>query len=108
MKQWYKLSYCAFLKQPIDSKEDIIRLIAFAYSWMPTIPEIKSDKVEWPRIIRMLKKLRSGDKCQLRELMAELTPVINNSIVGTSKVLHFVAPKHVPIIDSNVVRAWNK
>lgn len=108
MKQWYKLSYGAFLNQPIDSKEEIIRLIAFAYSWMPTIPEIKADAVKWPRIIKMLKKLRSGDRDQIRELMAELTPVINNSVVGTSKVLHFVAPKHVPIIDSNVVRAWNE
>jgi hypothetical protein len=108
MKQWYKLSYAAFVNQPIDSKEDIIRLIAFAYSWMPTIPEIKADKVNRPEVIKMLEELRGGDVKRLKELMTELVPAINNSIVGTSKVLHFVAPKDVPIIDANVVKAWNQ
>jgi hypothetical protein len=36
-----------------------------------------------------------------------MSEVINHSIVGVSKVLHFFSPDFVPIIDSRVVSAWN-
>jgi hypothetical protein len=37
-----------------------------------------------------------------------LSRIINNSVVGTSKVLHFFCPHTIPIKDSRVVIAWNR
>lgn len=112
---WYATSEKVFIKQPLETKEDFIKLIAFAYSWMPTIPKkvklnIQSkDWREYKQLIDKLKRSRKVDKqvVILDELFEKIVPVINNSIVGTSKVLHFIAPKKVPIIDSNVITAWN-
>lgn len=104
---WYELSYRAFLNQPVETKEDVIRLIACAYSWMPTIPDVKPD-VDWNRLIDLIGELKTGNTANRRELLSILVPMVNNSIVGSSKVLHFIAPELVPIIDSRVVKAWNK
>gem|GEM_PF-6683015 len=42
-----------------------------------------------------------------KSFLVKLVPNINNSIVGTSKVLHFIAPDYVPILDSKVLINWN-
>lgn len=105
---WYELSYKAFLNQPIQTKDDLIRILAYAYSWMPTIPDINSNTVDWDRLIKLANELRHGDINNRKELVTALIPIVNNSIVGSSKVLHFIAPDTIPIIDSRVTIAWNK
>jgi len=106
---WYGLSYKLFTKQPLETMDDFWRLVAAAYSWMPTIPEIYKEAVK-PGLIGRLKKLKATkniDDKTLQALFIELIPVINNSLIGTSKVLHFINPNLVPIIDSNVIHGWN-
>lgn len=105
---WYELSYSAFLNQPTKTKEDLIRIIAFAYSWMPTIPDINSENTKWDRLIELINELKQGSIVNRKELLSLLTPLVNNSIVGSSKVLHFIAPNLAPIIDGRVTKAWNK
>jgi hypothetical protein len=51
---WYKLSYPTFLNQSTNSKEDMIRLIAYAYSWMPTIPDINPENTNWDHLIGLV------------------------------------------------------
>lgn len=105
---WFIASAQTFLNQPLENKEDVIRLIAFVYSWMPTIPSLHEENVNYKLILKNLKRLRANEEFELDETLKNLIPLTNNSIVGASKVLFFVNPKVVPIIDSRVVSCWNR
>ncbi len=106
--KWYDLTYELFKNSSLDSLDDFWRIVAFTYSWMPTIPEIYEDEIkDGENLLVKLKGLKNGDSSHLKSLLEELVPVINNSLVGTSKVLHFIAPEQVPIIDRNVLKGWN-
>ncbi|HEU4470712.1 MAG TPA: hypothetical protein VFR58_06505 [Flavisolibacter sp.] len=104
---WYQLTYDLFRSSPLESFGDFLRIIACTYSWMPTIPTIKVHYIaDKDKLLRRLRSLRKGDDSLLPDLLQQLIPVINNSLVGVSKVLHFVASDHVPIIDRNVLKGW--
>jgi len=106
--QWYSHSYKVFVSQPMDTLDDFWKMVSFAYSWMPTIPNIYMEKLEdSERLIIELNKLKQGNG-NIKWLIETLTPVINNSVVGVSKVLHFAAPLEIPIYDSRVIKAWSK
>ncbi|UMB59992.1 hypothetical protein MHL31_13020 [Lutibacter sp. A80] len=105
---WYQYSYNIYVNQQLTSIEDFWKFVAFAYSWMPTIPTIHFSKLEVSNdiLLNELIKLKSG-KANIEWLFQILTPVINNSVVGVSKTLHFIAPNVIPIYDSRVISAWN-
>lgn len=104
---WYQLTYDLFTNAPLENINDFWKIVAYAYSWMPTIPSINSNLVIEPDIlIRKLNELKTGNLSELPTLLKLLIPVINNSLTGTSKVLHFIAPDFIPIIDSNVLRGY--
>ncbi|WP_336769805.1 hypothetical protein [Bacillus bombysepticus] len=102
---WFDTSEPIFKGHIVHTKEDFIKMIAFAYSWMPTIPR-RSGDIDWDVVYPMLLRLQQGDLSVRYELLSILVPYINNSEVGTSKVLYFIAPDHVPIIDSRVLNTW--
>ena len=102
---WYQKSEPIFRSQEISSEVDFIKLVAFAYSWMPTIPEWHYE-LNWRKCEKSLGKLKEGEEGALKEVLELIVPSINNSIVGASKVLHFAYPDAAPIIDSNVVSGW--
>jgi len=106
---WYEKTYSFFINHPLDSIADFWKIVAFAYAWMPTIPKLHLEKLEIGEeaLLLKLQALKNGDIDQLESLFNILVPVINNSVVGTSKVLHFIAPSIVPIYDSRVVLTWN-
>lgn len=106
---WFKTSYPIFSNDRFpQTKEEFYKVIAFAYSWMPTIPNVKViDSKQWREIKRLLPTIAKNPGA-LEKLLSILIPIINNSLVGTSKVLHFISPKHVPIIDSRVLATWNR
>jgi hypothetical protein len=100
------------------SRDDLLYAIHVAYSWMPTtlkllnISEIGQLDHLIPHItslrkIRTFDHLLSQEKNASSHLLA-ISQTINNSIVGTSKVLHFFSPLSIPIIDSRVILAWNR
>ncbi|HTK19204.1 MAG TPA: hypothetical protein VL442_06825 [Mucilaginibacter sp.] len=114
--EWFKLSYKAFINHPVKDSSDLIRLIAFAYSWMPTMAKFKSKLPEdIDSLIKTfnsfseLKDLSELDRKEkeLQNIVYRLVSLINNSVVGTSKVLHFYNPAIFPIIDSRVITGWN-
>jgi hypothetical protein len=107
---WFKLSYTIFCESPAPrSKNDFLQLIAYTYSWMPTIPSVPDiTDTEWQAIENYFTRLHKINDNDLANFLRLVVPVVNNSIVGTSKVLHFVAPNNLPIIDSRVVKVWNK
>lgn len=105
---WYALTHNIFKNPPLNCINDLWKIVAFAYSWMPRIPFIYTEKIINPdELLIQLQALKSGDSSNLKSLLEQLVPVINNSLTGTSKVLHFIAPDYIPIIDSNVLWGWD-
>lgn len=104
----YYISYLEFLEHfkriTEFKKHDVIVGIHLIYGWMPTICHLKSeDFAEAATILNKVKK----DESLLKEEVDKLKSVFNNSIVGTSKLLHFISPENYPIWDSNVCRYLN-
>jgi hypothetical protein len=63
---------------------------------MPTISKLLGD-IDWYIVQPMLIKLQHGDLTDRHDLLSIIVQYINNSVVGTFKVLHFIALDHVPI-----------
>ena len=107
-ESWFNVSAKVFQSHGIENEEDLIKLIAFAYSWMPTIPSYHVKEIDIGFLIANLKKLRKNEEFDIEQTLRNLIPLTNKSIVGASKVLFFVNNQIIPIIDSRVVACWNK
>lgn len=73
----------------------------FVYGWMPTI--IRLDLKEKKEALRLLNDVRGGHQLSEIELNS-LKKVVNNSLVGVSKLLHFINPKDYAIWDSKIFK----
>lgn len=81
---------------------DMVIGIGFTYSWMPTI--LKKLKLEnKDKAVAILNRVKDGNLIDGNDLNLLMT-VCNNSLVGTSKLLHFINPKKYAIWDSRVYR----
>lgn len=108
-KENYLLSYPHFLNYFLNKEtinlENLIIGISFTYSWMPTI--LKSIKLEnSEKILSILNEVKNGQRIN-EEQLGTLKSTFNNSLVGTSKLLHFINPKQYAIWDSRVFRFLN-
>lgn len=81
------------------TKHEFIIGVNFSYGWMPTIFEFKSENFE--EVVIILNRVKGGLIPTVDELNI-LKTMINNSLVGTSKLLHFINPSLIPIWDSRV------
>jgi len=77
----------------------------FVYGWMPTIITLRI--VDENKTLKLLNKVRSNQILSIEELEF-LKICINNSMVGLSKLLHFINPIQYPIWDSRVFRYLTK
>jgi hypothetical protein len=76
--------------------------INFVYGWMPTIFEFKKDDDKtFNDALQLLNKVKNEIILNVEELEL-LKSLFNNSLVGTSKLLHFICPELYPIWDSRV------
>ena len=90
------------LRSRVNIDQDTVILGAsLAYSWMPRILTLNLEGVE--RSARILEAVKRGGEPSVEDL-ERLKQTINNSLVGTSKLLHFIAPDRFPIWDSRVCR----
>lgn len=99
------LSYPEFLKYFNDLKtitrHNLIIGINFTYGWMPTIFDFRSDNFE--KAIEILNEAKKGNNLDVDNLVL-LKGLLNNSLVGTTKLLHFINPNNFAIWDSRVYR----
>ena len=105
----YLLSYPYFLSYFKNLKsinlENLIIGISFTYSWMPTT--LKTINLQNSKeIITLLNDVKNGELIDEKQLTT-LKTAFNNSLVGTSKLLHFINPEQYAIWDSRVFRFLN-
>ena len=103
----YYDGYCAFrnLFEKLDLTDElnVIGAAYAVYGWMPTILKKKPEAAKLAEFAREWKNSAQKEEAlsQLRE-RPHITQAVNGSTVGTSKFLHFIAPKIFPIWDSNI------
>lgn len=74
------------------------------YGWMPTILEIHiSESVDVHAGVALLNKARIAGRLSCEEI-EQLASLVNRSVVGASKLLHFVNPEAFAIWDSRIYR----
>ena len=80
------------------------------YGWMPTVLElyIANPERDLAEAARLTKAKNDGDLTDAE--VVYLANVVNRSLVGASKLLHFVAPDKYGIWDSKIYRFvfWRK
>lgn len=102
------LSSYPFIKSYFQSlnviaEEDIIRGSHMVYGWMPTILDlyIGDENLSLDQLVFICNQAKNGVLLNKSELES-IASVVNNSIVGASKLLHFVNPNVYPIWDSKI------
>jgi len=101
----YFESYFEFIKyfkklDVIDCHSLIISSY-FTYGWMPTILKKFNTQNNITEAIEIFNKIKNNKEIVELEYFT-LIDCINNSIVGVSKLLHFINPNEYPIFDSRI------
>jgi hypothetical protein len=98
-------SYTAFLNYfnelPIMEHKHLIISSHFVYGWMPTMIQLNSKNSE--EVLKYLNAVKSNHDLKENEIEI-IKECVNNSMVGTSKLLHFINPKNYAIWDSRIFR----
>lgn len=101
----YIKSYPEFInyfKKIIEIKKHHVVISShFVYGWMPTIINLNLDNGE--QVLKLLNLVKNEHLLNEPELEI-LKKAINNSLVGLSKLLHFINPKIYAIWDSRIYR----
>jgi len=89
------------------TEDNFIIAANFTYGWMPTILNFKldSDSKEFENVLTLLNNAKESERLSKEEIL-KVKALVNNSIVGTSKLLHFINPEVYAIWDSHVCRFW--
>lgn len=99
----YHFSYKYFVDFFSNQSEIAVRELViganFSYGWMPTILNFKSD--EFQEAVKILNLAKLGQIISTEQVLL-LKRLVNNSLVGVSKLLHFVNPHVYAIWDSRV------
>ena len=91
-------------KVPFDA-EDLVCGAHMVYGWMPTALDLypHTPNIDLEAGARLLTKARLQGSLEEKELK-NLSALVNNSVVGASKLLHFVAPTSFAIWDSKIYK----
>lgn len=91
----------ALVGRPIDAA-GYVAVAHMVYGWMPTVLELRTrSAVPFADEAAILESVRNGAALSENQL-DRLKASINNSIVGVSKLLHFLCPDRYAIWDSKV------
>lgn len=72
------------------------------YGWMPTIVRLDKGRNGAGKAVAILQTVKEGGEVLSEDDLSVLKQYINNSIIGTSKMLHFIDPEKYPIWDSKM------
>lgn len=94
------INYFAAKEAPF-CPEDVVCGAHMVYGWMPTVLDLYPKKINLSDAAKLLNKAKANGDLTNEELM-QLASLINNSLVGASKLLHFVRPDKFAIWDSKI------
>lgn len=94
-----------FQKLPAINPTELIIGNAVVYGWMPTTMNIRENYLE--DMLAPLNRLKQANQLLGSEEFEQLKKLVNNSVTGTSKLLHFINPAIYPIWDSRINRFIN-
>jgi hypothetical protein len=97
------LNYLKAQKGNLNSESTVVA-ICLIYSWMPRI--IHNPIIPNVDVIKLLNKAYNStieDRLSEQEI-EKVKYSINNSMVGASKILHFINPNVYPIWDNNIAK----
>lgn len=101
----YNLCYSEFIEyfksNHILNRHSFIIGANFTYAWMPRILKLKAKYID--SAVEIINEIRKGAELTVNDYQI-IKNCINGSIVGTSKLLHFIYPQKYPIWDSHVCR----
>ncbi len=83
------------------TESDFIIGIHMVYGWMPTALKVHYEGLE--DALKAVNNARKEGQITEQEI-DDIKSVVNNSVIGTSKLLHFISPEVFPIWDSKVCR----
>jgi hypothetical protein len=94
-----------FASRQVIGASELVCGAHMIYGWMPTILtlHVEESGISLSQAALLLEKAKEGKPLSDQNL-SSLSAVVNNSLVGTSKLLHFVAPESFAIWDSNIYR----
>jgi len=89
----------------VFSERDFVCGAHIVYGWMPTVLELNPNKlsVSFQHGAEILNKAKKNGQLSDRHIET-LKQLVNNSLVGASKLLHFVAPNSFAIWDSKIYK----
>lgn len=90
-----------FKKIDMIEKHHLIISSHFVYGWMPTVLHL--DTTDINQVLSLLNAAKCGHILLAAELKKAMK-CINNSMVGLSKLLHFINPKDYAIWDSRILK----
>ena len=95
------LSYASEIE--MFSASDVVRLSHMIYGWIPTILDLyfPDGGLSLREAAQLLQQAKDKGDLNAQQL-SRLKALVNNSMVGVSKLLHFVAPEHYAIWDSKI------
>ncbi|MGA9796267.1 MAG: hypothetical protein WBQ17_12115 [Rhizomicrobium sp.] len=109
----YRATYSSLLKLfadfvDLEDYESVLCGALAVYGWMPTMLKNPPTPKQWDEHKAVLSDLRSSENWDgADEILVNHQNVlkfVNNSVVGTSKFLHFSNPNVFPIWDSRIAR----
>jgi len=89
---------------PQLTAKDVVVGAHMVYGWMPTIVHLNKNGAKLEDVIPILQSAKDGDVALNTNELEVVKKCVNNSIVGASKLLHFINPEQYPIWDSKIFR----
>lgn len=86
-------------------KHHLVIASHFVYGWMPRTLTLKYTEESLPKLLKLLNdaKDKNADRLNKKEIET-IKECVNNSLVGTSKLLHFINPHKYAIWDSKIFK----
>ncbi|MBU2947364.1 hypothetical protein [Zobellia uliginosa] len=100
-KRTYNELLFFFQQVKVIEESHLILFAQIIYGSMPTMVNINLDNKD--KLLTVLSKVQEGGELNFDEIKI-VKEYINNSLVGTSKLLHFLNPKVYAIWDSRIHR----
>lgn len=91
----------AFFKEKVLDESSLIQGAFMIYGWMPKTLNICKFDVSIAFVLQSLKRLQDANNFDVKDLEV-VKGFTNNSIVGASKLIHFIYPDQFPIWDSKI------